>query len=205
MDFKQRVTGELSNCAAIYKSVFMDYDYLIYSGQFIREPYYILNAHEDNFVHLTGVKPLIPASDFYTLCLHGTLQENHFNLIDEHKGVNSAKGTVRRKLRAFSYLPDLFSCKLQAEEAFDKGKIKCVLGTADDKITVGFIMPQNLRPMTLLKNNCLTQSKAVDISLVLRRDKGAKKFNTVTQSDLQRFCADYPDIADLRELLMNII
>ena len=39
--------------AAIYKKVFVDYDYLIYSENFKNKPYYIISAAEDNYPHLT--------------------------------------------------------------------------------------------------------------------------------------------------------
>ena len=65
MNFKQRVCNELISGAAIYKSVLMDYDYLIYSNDFDKSPYYILSANEDNYAHLTGVNYLISPYDFF--------------------------------------------------------------------------------------------------------------------------------------------
>ena len=166
MSYKLRLLAELINRAKIYKSVFMDYDYLIYSNHFTVEPYYIINAIDGNFAHLTGVKPIISASDFYYACLNSTLQEAHFTYID--------KGSVHRKIKAFLNLQYLFFNNFQVEEIFSKGSIRCAIGTSDGQITVGFAKSVDVNPMTLLKGNQFDQSKAVDISLVLRRNKGTK-------------------------------
>jgi len=39
--FKQRVHKELIAGAAIYKAVFVDYEYLVFSKEFNNKPYYI--------------------------------------------------------------------------------------------------------------------------------------------------------------------
>jgi len=177
MSPKQRICDNLIDSAKIYQSVFMDYDYLIYSNHFTIVPYYIISGIEGNFAHLTGVKPLIPARDFYLACLDSTLRETDF----EYRNEKSVKGTVKRKLKSFFELPRFFCRDLKAEENFSKGNILCTVGTADNLITVGFIQLPHVRPMTLLKGNRLDPLKAVDITLVLRRDKGSKEFNAVIQ------------------------
>ena len=67
MSFKERVHRELLAGAAIYKSVFVDYEYLIFSEGFKNKPYYIISAAEDNYPHLTGVTYFVSAQDFYIL------------------------------------------------------------------------------------------------------------------------------------------
>jgi hypothetical protein len=194
MNFKQRICGELINAAQIYKSVFMDHDYLIYNDDFNNEPYYIINATEGNFVHLTGVNPLLSAYDFYKACLNAILQETDFNFADVYKSENSVKGSVKRKLKSFLNLSNLFSSDLKAEENFTKGHVHCSIGTTDNQITVGFIKSGNVKPKTLLKGNCLNTVNAVDITLVLRRKKGSVKFDTVLQGevdDLLNFISKY--------------
>ena len=176
---KQRVCKDLFISAQIYKSVFMNYDYLIYSDNFVINPYYIISSIEGNFSHLTGIKPLIPANDFYFACLNSTLQETDF----EYKNEKSFKGTIKRKFKAFSELPYFFRQNLKAEENFYKGNVYCSVAAADNLITVGFIQLPAVRPMTLLKGNCLKPTKTVDITLVLRRDKGSKEFDTIIQGD----------------------
>lgn len=180
--YKQSVCEKLINSAAIYKSVFMDFEYLIYSTAFTIEPYYIISAIEGNFSHLTGVKILVPAYDFYVACLGGTLKETDFDFIDKHHGEKSVKGTIRRKFKAFSELPYLFSRDLKAEESFSKGDIHCTIGTSDNQITLGFIRSP-VRPMTLLKGNCLNPANTVDVSLVLRRTRGSSNFDTIIQGE----------------------
>jgi hypothetical protein len=187
MDFKQRVHNDLIQSARIYKSVFMDYDYLIFSEEFIYENYYVVKAHEDNFAHLTGVNRLISADDFYFRCLNATLNESDFDFKDKVKSEKSVKNTVRRKSIAFLNLPDFFSNVLQAKESFSKGNVHCVVGAANNAISIGFIVPPNLRPMSLLKGNTLNQAKAVNVSLVLRRNRNADRFDTILQGDVTRF------------------
>jgi len=192
---KQSVREKLIKSAEIYKSVFMDYDYLIYSNGFYNNPYYIINAHEDNFAHLTGVKSLIPAYDFYVACLNNSLKETDFDFINKKHCEKSVKGTVRRKLQVFTELKDFFTHNLKSEEDFTKGRVSCTIGTADDKITIGFIESINIRPMTLLKGCCLEYTKIVNISLVLRRNKNSKSFDTVIQGET----------GDLLDLISNCI
>ena len=43
ISYKQRVCEKLTISASIYKSVFIDFDYLIYSDKFVLNPYYIIN------------------------------------------------------------------------------------------------------------------------------------------------------------------
>ena len=188
MDFKQRVHREVINCATIYKSVFVDYDYLIYSSTFKEKPYYIVSASEDNYPHLTGVHSLISAQDFYIRCLDGTLQETDFEIEGENKG------SVRRKIKILPLLSTLFSDKLYAEESFSKGKIHCSLATSDDKLTLGFVDTTLLRPKTLLKSNELNPMNTVNITLVLRRNRGSEKFDTIIQGDVSEFNDLHPNI-----------
>jgi hypothetical protein len=178
MDFKQRVFNELASCAAIYKAVFLDYEYLIFSEGFKFQPYYILSAYEDNFAHLTGVYSRLSAVEFYRNCLNGTLKESDLNF--NGKNAKSTKGTIRRKIKAFSHMKNLFCGKIVAEENFKKGGIQCQIATADGNITMGFVNVKNSRPMTLLKGNCIDKANAVDVTLILRRNKGTEKFETIT-------------------------
>lgn len=53
--FKTRVKEEAVRCSKIYKDLFVDYDYLLCSEAFTDAEYYIIQAHEDNYEHLTGV------------------------------------------------------------------------------------------------------------------------------------------------------
>jgi len=68
------------------------------------------------------------------------------------------------------------------------------LATADNAITIGFADTALLRPKTLLKSNELNPNKAVDITLILRRGRGANKFNVIIQGDIVEFCTLFPDV-----------
>jgi hypothetical protein len=194
MDFKQRVCSELINCAAIYKAVLLDYEYLIYSVEFKMQPYYILRAYEDNFAHLTGVSSPLSAVSFYEKCLAGTVKESDIRFNDKKKNEKSMKGTIRRKIKSFSHLPNLFSYEIKAEENFSKGGIQCLVAAADDNITLGFIKVKDARPMTLLKGNCINKEKAVEVTLILRRSKGANKFDRIIYGKADDFYAAFPDV-----------
>ena len=201
MDFKERVRNSIIQGAIIYKEVFVDYDYLIYSDKFSKKPYYVISAAEDNYPHLTGINPLLPARDFYYKCLSGTLHSSDFNFEIKNSSEKSVKGTVRRKIKTLQLLSTLFDRNLQAEEDFSKGKVNCTLGTTDNSLTIGFIDSTALRPKTLLTNNQLNAGKSVDITLILRRTRGSKKFDTVIQSDIKRFQDAYPDIVGIVHIL----
>ena len=68
------------------------------------------------------------------------------------------------------------------------------MATADNAITIGFADTALLRPKTLLKSNELNPNKAVDITLILRRGRGANKFNVIIQGDIVEFCTLFPDV-----------
>ena len=194
MTFKQRVHAEIVKGAAIYKKVFVDYDYLIYSENFKNKPYYIISAAEDNYPHLTGVNSLLSAQVFFNKCLDMSLSEADFDFSSKNRSEKEVIGSVRRKIQILPLLDVIFQKKLQAEEDFIKGKISCSLATADNAITIGFADTALLRPKTLLKNNELTLSRAVDVMLILRRSKGLVKFDTIVQGNVEEFNKSFPDI-----------
>ena len=180
MDFKERARKSIISGAAVYKSVFVDYEYLIYSADFKNRDYYIITAEESNYPHMTGVHSLLSAQDFFDRCLDGSLKITEFDFSDIRRSEQEIKGSVKRKIQIIPLLSNLFVNKLQAEEDFIKGKIYCSLATADNRLTIGFI-DSSSRPKTLLKYNQLSPSKAVDISLVLKRNKNSEVFDTIIQ------------------------
>jgi hypothetical protein len=194
MTFKERVRSEIIKGATIYKRVFADYDYLIYSKNLKNKPYYIISAAEDNYPHLTGVNSLLPAQTFFDKCLDGSLSEADFDFSSKNRSEKEVIGSVRRKIQILPLLDSIFQMKLQAEEDFVKGKISCSLATADNAITIGFADMALLRPKTLLKSNELNPSNAVDITLILRRSKGFEKFDTIIQGNTEEFSKDFPNV-----------
>ena len=181
LSFKQRVCNVIINCANDFKSTFLDYEYLIYSDAFAVQPFYIISAKAGNYKHLTGVNSAIAPYDFFEMCLNGTLIENDFDFIKPNESEVFVKGVVRNKIIALPSISNLFFEALIAEENFVNGKVNCTLATSDNKITVGFENRINARIKTLLRGNEIKSPKAVDVTLVLRRNRGLKKFDTIIQ------------------------
>lgn len=101
--FKENVKNKIIACAKMYKSIFVEYEYLICSTAFLHNKYYIIDAKPDNYPHLTGVHLLISAQDFFDKCCDGTLKETDFDLKKKDKSEKEVKGSVRKKV---SVLPD---------------------------------------------------------------------------------------------------
>ena len=183
--FKERACNIFIECATDYKTVFLDYDYLIYGDSLSIFPHYIISAKTGNYMHLTVVNSPLSPYGFFEKCLNGTLNEEDFNFIKPNMTENFVKGVVRNKIVALPSMADLFSQKLYAVESFKTGAITCSLATADKKITVGFEDRINARPKTLLKGNELRKAnkEIIDISLILRRNRGVSEFDTIVQGN----------------------
>jgi len=192
MSFKERVCKELIIGATEYKTMLLDYEYLIYSDKFKNKPYYIIKAYGENYAHLTGVRSVISAFDFFNNCISGTLEESDFDFVDKYKSEKSVIGTVRRKLYCLGNLSDLFSNNLQAEENFNKGRVHCTLAAFNQTFTIGFIETDFLLPQTIMKGDCLNKNNSVDISLVLRRNRDTSQFDTVIKGNAEQFKIDFP-------------
>lgn len=63
--FKERVRLTMISMAKLYKEKYVDYEYLICSGGYVKNHYYIIDAAEDNLQHLTGVHSLISPKEFF--------------------------------------------------------------------------------------------------------------------------------------------
>ena len=194
MTFKERVHKSIIDGASVYKAVFIEFEYLIYSDGFKNKPYYTISASEDNYPHLTGVNFLLAAQEFYDSCVDGTLLEKDFDFAIRNRSEKEVIGSVRRKTQMLPLLQSFFSNNLQAEEDFSKGSAHCSLATADNSLTIGFIDVDVLRPKTLLKRNELNPQNEIDVKLVLRRTRGMAKFDTIIQGSIEGFKALYPDI-----------
>ena len=177
ISFKERVRTELIDVAKKYKSIYLDYEYLICSEAFTKKDYYIIAASKDNFMHLTGVNALVNAQEFFDKCYNGSLAENDFDFSKKGQDEKSVKGTVRRKVQVLPDMMELFHDGLLTEEDFKKNNIICSFATADGSCTLGFIDVGKARPKSLIKGNELSNSKSVD--LVLRRKTGTQLFNEI--------------------------
>lgn len=175
--FKERIRQEAIKEAKRYKEIYVDYEYLICSEAFAKRKYYIINAEKDNFQHLTGVHSKISAQAFFDKCFDGSLSEQDFDFAKKGQDEKSVKGTVRRKIRAFPEMMDLFREGLQAEEGFKKNKIVCSFAAADSNCTLGFTDSGKARPKSLIWGNELKNPKPVE--LVLKRKAGAELFDQV--------------------------
>jgi len=194
MDFKERVRDSIVAYSVLYKEIFLDYEYLLYSPDFVHNPYYIVSANEDNYCHLTGVHALLSAQAFYARCYDGTISIDDFDFTKGEKSKKSIKGLVREKILALPNIATLFSQSLYAEENFSKGKVHCFFATADDTVTIGFVNTSPSVPKTLLRRNQLDSTKRVNVTLVLRRSKGVEAFDTVLQGDAVSFCTLFPRV-----------
>lgn len=53
--FTQRVKETVIHSAYLYKKYYVEYEYLLCSKAFKKSEYYIISAHEDNYLHFTGL------------------------------------------------------------------------------------------------------------------------------------------------------
>ena len=197
VSFKTRVKNEAIYYASVYKDTMIDKEYLIFSHGFTEKPYYILRAYKTNYLHLIGVHTSLNPSDFFDKCLDSTLVEQDFDFSFIGKRESEVKGSVRRKIKSLSSLPNFFDNILKVEEKFSKGNVSCALADSDGLVTIGYAKADNCVPMTLLYGNELS-SKAVNCDLLLSRKKGYDAFDMVIvgeQKTLGSFLKNNPEIS----------
>lgn len=163
--FEERVKKTIINCAREYKSYLIDKKYILYSERFSNERFYIINAKEDNFLHLTGISTTLKAKDFYHKSLAGTLEVSDFKLGDKQQ-----KGSIRRKISVLSTAIKMFSLgqPLLVEEGYSKNNIMCSFATSEGTCTIGFLFCKNAKPLTVLKGNVLKSPIAIELILDYR-------------------------------------
>ena len=176
VSFKERVKESLISYAQDYKAYYVDYEYLLCSKAFTRSSYYIVSAHEDNYLHLTGVHTNLSASVFFQKCSDGTLEESDFDFSKDGQSEKEVKGSVRRKVKALAAIMGIFSWQSMVEEDFVKNRIRCTLATSNTNVTLGFTVVGKAKPMTLLKGNELNAAKARSFDLVLRKTREETTF-----------------------------
>lgn len=177
--FKERVRETLIFYAKDYKAYYVNYEYLLCSKAFSRNAYYIVSAHEDNYLHLTGVHTNLSASVFFQKCYDGILEESDFDFVKAGQSESEVKGSVRRKINALAAIMGIFSNSTIAEEDFVKNRIRCMLATANADVTLGFTVVGKAKPMTLLKGNELDAARAQSLDLVLRKVPGECNFKEI--------------------------
>ncbi len=184
--FKERVKEAVIQNAYSYKRYFVDYEYLLCSVAFVNSEYYIVSAHEDNYLHLTGVHTSLDAVTFFEKCYKGTLEENDFDFCKSGQNESEVKGSVRRKINVLPSIMDIFNVGTSVQEDFEKNRIRCAMAAGNISATLGFVVTGKARPMTLLKGNELNSAKAKKLDLVLRRKSGESKFSEMLIGDAKR-------------------
>ena len=76
--FKQNVLSAICNGAQVYKDIFIDFEYQVFSKSFTKNSFYIISATKSNFLHLTGVNTQLSADQFFDKALNKSLTENDF-------------------------------------------------------------------------------------------------------------------------------
>lgn len=193
--FKTRAKEIFIECAEIYKSVMMDYEYLICSKAFIDKPYYIFYATKDNYLHLTGVNSKLKPSAFFEKCINHTLTEDDFDFSKQNQSESEVKGCVRRKIRVLPFIGDILKAGVLVEEQFSKGRIVCSFATATGLLTLGFIAPGRARPKTILEGNHLKHPE--DVDLILRKPSKSSVFTEIVLGDEAMVLRHLNDIIDL--------
>lgn len=206
-NFKTRVKEEAIKCSKTYKSLFVDYDYLLCSDAFVQADYYIIQGHEDNYRHLTGVATEISAEEFFNKCYDGTLTENDFSFEKEGQAEAQTKGAVRDKIRVLPDIKNLFSQNAVVEEEFKQNRIKCAFAAEGCTFTLGFACQNNSKPMTLLRGKKLNTNQTAALELVIRRPRGAEKFSEIVlgnDSVLKKYSAKVKKMLS-EELLKSLL
>lgn len=196
ISFKERVRQILISSSRQYKYYYTDYEYLLCSPAFKQNPYYIVTAEEDNFLHLTGVLSHISPQKFFDKCFNGTLSEDDFEVSGTHKG-QDLKGTIRRKINVIPNIFGIFSSSTTVQEDFQKNRISCSFATGNITCTLGFAGVTAAHPKTLLKGNELDPEKSSNLLIVLRRSSGKNKFGELLVGGTEELLNYYGDLKPL--------
>lgn len=177
--FEERVKDTVIEYARLYKDYFVDYDYLICSESFQKADYYIVQAHETNFKHLTGLSSPLSAKEFFDKCYAGTLDESDFSVTKKGIPDKNAKGTVRRKMKALPGMVGIFNAEAVVEEDYRHNSIRCSFVAEHQKTTIGFTQMNPAVPLTLLFGEKPDELRAGPMSLVLRKKAGETRFSEI--------------------------
>ncbi len=172
--FKQKVLFSIFNGVQVYKSVFLDYEYQIFSSSFKMNKYYIISANKSNFLHLTGGNTNLSANQFFEKALNKTLTEQDFDFYKKGQPEKMVKGSVRRKICFLPYLDKILKNSTLVEENFIKNRVSCTFAVSENSFTLGFVATPKCRPNTLLKGNELKNPQKIDS--IKRRKKGKLEF-----------------------------
>ena len=136
--FKENVLEAICVGAQKYKQFFLDYEYQITSSAFIENKSYVISATKENFLHLTGVNTNLPSKQFFEKALAKTLAVDDFNFCKNGESEQTAKGSVRRKVRFLPCIEKILSDTTLAEEKFVKNKIFCTFAVSEKLVDARF-------------------------------------------------------------------
>ena len=206
ISFKQRIINVASYNSILFYDVYVQYDYLIVSEVFRMNPYYIISAHEDNYLHLIGVNSKVSPQEFFEKCIkrnNKQLREEDFDFNKPRQNEKSVKGSVRRKIKCLDEIFNLLSEGTRVEEDFKKNRIHCSFASSNPKCTLGFTTGTRVKPETLLNGSLLDDERAGTICLLLRKKKNESKFSDIIIGN-DEVIKRYKDVI-LEELNTNII
>ena len=78
VSFKTRVLSTIIQCAKQYNAFYVEQNHLLVSDAFKKNPYYIIQAEKDNYLHLTGVSTSLSAREFFDKAMHTAVVLNFF-------------------------------------------------------------------------------------------------------------------------------
>ena len=155
--FKETIRNHLIESAKKYRFL-LNKRIVLSSDAFANRNEYIIRFYETNFLHLTGVKTKLSTMEFFDKCVGGEITLDDFDC----ESTNQIKGLVRLKMRNLINIDTFFNDEIEVQEDFEKGSIKCLLGTSDNKCTIGFVDARYcVRPKTILDKNHLDKNKAI--------------------------------------------
>ena len=193
--FKTRFVNTVKACAIKYQANLVDYDYLLCSEAFIKNKYYIINAHKDNFLHLVGINAIMSAKQFFEKAIDGTLVESDFDFNKGNVSPKVIKGYVREKIKVLPELMDMFKYDLFAEEDFKRNSVTCLFGTSNGTFTLG--IAEDGSPKSLMKNDQLDKNKEKLVELVIRKSRKSDKFDEIVYGDKEKINKYIDYIKDL--------
>ena len=192
LSFHSRVKNTLIQCAEIYNSFYVKYDYLIIADAFKKNPYYIISAQEDNYLHLTGVSTNLSAKQFFHKCISKTLSESDFKLKTHGKSEKDSKGTIRQKIRNLPLISYNINSSCLIQENFKHNAVLCSFASSTAKCTLGFIAsPDITRPLSLLNGDIVDHSVATPIKLCLSKPQGVPQFNKIEIGTIHDLSCNY--------------
>ena len=149
---KRLIDSAKSYCCLLNKKI------ILASDLFKAKKEYIVRFYETNFLHLSGVKTFLSPKMFFEKCLNGDISFDDFDCDSN----GQLKGLVRLKMRHLISINSFFEQDVEVQEDFEKGSIKCLLGTSDGRCTIGFVDAKYcVRPKTILDKNHLDQRKPI--------------------------------------------